>query len=120
QTSPEELVPRIVEWAYGRDFPEEGKKLARQRLEQVPPAVLYRDFLACSRFDRRAALKDIHQPALVLAGSEDRMVPLTLAEELCSGLPRARLVRFAGAGHMLTFERPAEVASAAADFLAGL
>lgn len=120
QTSPGELIPRIVGWAYGRDFPEEGKKLARQRLEQVPPAVLYRDFLACSRFDRRAELKDIYPPALVLAGSEDRMVPLALSEELCSGLPRARLVTFAGAGHMLTFERPAEVAGAVADFLAGL
>lgn len=120
QQSPQDIIPRIIGWAYGRDFPEEGKALARRRLEQVPAAVLYRDFLACSRFDRRAELKNIDQPALILAGSEDRMVPLALSEELHGGLPRARMVTFAGAGHMLTFERPAEVASAVSEFLAGL
>ncbi len=120
QQSPGEIIPRIIGWAYGWDFPEEGKALARRRLEQVPPAVLYRDFLACSRFNRRAELKDIQPPALILAGSEDRMVPLALSEELYHGLPRARMVTFAGAGHMLTFERPEEVAGAVSEFLAGL
>lgn len=120
QQSPQEIIPRIVGWAYGRDYPEEGKALARRRLELVPPAVLYSDFLACSRFDRRSELGKVQHPVLILAGAQDRMVPLSLSEELGSGLPRARMVTFAGAGHMLTFERPAEIAGAVADFLAGL
>lgn len=120
QQSPQEIIPRIVQWAYGRDYPEKGKAMARRRLELVPPAVLYSDFLACSRFDRRSELGKVQRPTLILASDQDRMVPLALAEELCSGLPQARQITFAGAGHMLTFERPEAIARAVADFLAGL
>ncbi|MGQ9666241.1 MAG: alpha/beta fold hydrolase, partial [Anaerolineae bacterium] len=76
--SPQEIIPRIVQWAYGRGCSEEERGLARRRLELVPPATLYSDFLACSRFDRRADLGKVSPPALILAGGEGtRLRPLT-------------------------------------------
>lgn len=60
--------------------------------------------------DRRAALAAFADvPAMVLVGTEDRLTPLSHARVLAEELPHAELVIYLGAGHMLPFERTAEV-----------
>jgi pimeloyl-ACP methyl ester carboxylesterase len=60
--------------------------------------------------DRRKALAEFaHVPAVVLAGAEDRLTPLSHAGVLAEELPHAELVIYLGAGHMLPFERAGEV-----------
>ena len=44
-------------------------------------------------------------PTLVLAGTSDRLTPLSHAQEIALRTPGAELVTFDGAGHMVIFER---------------
>ncbi len=44
-------------------------------------------------------------PVLVLAGAQDRLTPLSHAREIAERTPGAELIPFAGAGHMVMFER---------------
>lgn len=53
--------------------------------------------------------KDI--PAIVLAGDRDRLCTLEQARAITDELPKADLVVYPGAGHMLPYERTAEVVS---------
>lgn len=55
-------------------------------------------------------LGGVKTPALVVWGSEDRIVPRSCGERYARALPNARLELVAGAGHCVAMERPAELA----------
>lgn len=76
----------------------------------------YGDFLACNRFDLRAGLASITVPALVVAGTLDRMTPLRFSESLAAGLPDGRLATLEGCGHFAMVEQTARVKSLLIDF----
>ncbi|MCS6946167.1 MAG: alpha/beta hydrolase [Steroidobacteraceae bacterium] len=56
-------------------------------------------------------------PTLILWGDQDRNKPRDEADRLRSLIGRAQLVRFAGAGHYVHEEAPAEVAAALGEWL---
>jgi len=58
-------------------------------------------------------------PTLVVAGAMDGLIPLAHAEAYAAGIPGARLEVIEGAGHMLPLERPVELATLVAEFVAG-
>ena len=60
--------------------------------------------------DLTGALSRVTVPVLVLAGSADRLVPVTDSAYTTSLIPGARMETFEGAGHMLPLECSAEVA----------
>jgi pimeloyl-ACP methyl ester carboxylesterase len=51
-------------------------------------------------------------PAVVVAGTADRIVAPATGDRLAAALPGSTLVRVAGAGHLLPLDRPAAVAAA--------
>lgn len=62
--------------------------------------------------DRVAALAAFtNKPTLVLAGVQDRLIPLRHAAAIAAQLPDATLVRYAGAAHMVFLERAEQVAT---------
>lgn len=62
--------------------------------------------------DRKAALVAFRGiPTVVLAGGADRLTDLTHARTIADELPTGRFVVFPGAGHMLPYERAADVAA---------
>ena len=67
--------------------------------------------------DLRAALADVEQPALVIHGENDRLVPFGAGEHLARGLKRAHLVKIAGAAHAPFVTQCAAVADALESFL---
>ncbi|MFT7840808.1 alpha/beta hydrolase [Saccharothrix sp. BKS2] len=70
--------------------------------------VAFRDSL--DEHDRRRALAGLARvPAVVLAGTADRLTPLGHARVIADELPGAELVVHPGAGHMLPLERAEEV-----------
>lgn len=68
--------------------------------------------------DQRSAAVAIRCPTLILCGSEDRVTPPALSEELKALIPHAGLVEIAGAGHLPNLERPAIFNRVLAAFLA--
>jgi poly(3-hydroxyoctanoate) depolymerase len=63
-------------------------------------------------------LSRLRQPTLVLAGDDDPIVPLVNGRILAWRIPRARLHVVPGGGHLFLLERPAELATLVARFLA--
>ncbi len=68
--------------------------------------------------DLRAQVRDVHQPALLIAGRNDRVTPPAAAQWLADTLPRATSRLLARAGHAPQLSHTAEVAAAIEDFLA--
>ncbi|WP_343051783.1 alpha/beta fold hydrolase [Pseudaquabacterium terrae] len=68
--------------------------------------------------DQRPLLPRIDGPALLLHGSADTDSPHEHARWLAEGLPQARLVTLAGAGHALLTEHTERVAAEIESFLA--
>ena len=65
----------------------------------------YGDFLACNRFDLRSEVASITIPALVVAGTLDRMTPLRFSESLAASLSNGQLATLEGCGHFTMLER---------------
>lgn len=62
-------------------------------------------------------LHRLPQPTLVIAGSDDPIVPLVNARMLARLIPDARLHVAHGGGHLFLLERPTEIAAIVTDFL---
>lgn len=86
----------------------------------------YRDASALARFcwspymcdpklERR--LHRIKAPALVVAPSDDRLIPVAHARRYASLIPGARFTEVGDCGHAMYFERPAEFADITTAFL---
>lgn len=76
---------------------------------QTTATGLRRDFAACSSFDLRDRLQQIHQATRVLVGRNDVVTPASLSEDLVRGLGQSSLHIAEGAGHLLPRERSAWV-----------
>jgi pimeloyl-ACP methyl ester carboxylesterase len=91
-----------------------------ERLIRATPIEVVADFyLALRDHDKVEAIRVLGKvPTVVLAGAEDKLVPLRLSEELAAGIPGARLVVVPRAGHAIILERPEAVTEEIADLVA--
>jgi pimeloyl-ACP methyl ester carboxylesterase len=69
------------------------------------------------RVDSRPGLGAIGCPTLVLVGDSDQLTPPQLSAEIASGIPGARLLVVASAGHLTTLDQPEEVTKALVEWL---
>ena len=70
--------------------------------------------------DQRDEARQIRVPTLVLYGTEDRITPPALSEELSALIPGAQLESVEAAGHLSNAEQPAAFNAAVERFLAGV
>ena len=64
------------------------------------------------RHDRLHTLAELDRtPTVVLAGTKDGLCPMAHSRTIAAAMPNAQLIAYPGAGHMLPFERPVEVAA---------
>ncbi len=68
------------------------------------------------RFSKRAYR--VSAKTLICWGNQDRLIPPVYAEAWQRLISQAEIARIEGAGHMITLEKPAELAAALAKFLA--
>jgi pimeloyl-ACP methyl ester carboxylesterase len=71
---------------------------------------------ALLRLDLTEGLPTVRLPTLVVVGTADALTPPRDARRIAELIPGARLVEFAGAGHMLMYERTAELDALVMDF----
>lgn len=72
---------------------------------------------AFSTFHSLPWLHEVTQPALVLSGTDDHLIPLANSAILAAYLPNARLRRFERWGHYLLHDQASGAAETIADFL---
>jgi pimeloyl-ACP methyl ester carboxylesterase len=72
-------------------------------------------FFSDPKLERR--LRRITAPTLVVAPSDDRLIPVEHAKRYAERIPGARYAEVDDCGHAMYFERPAEFASTVASFL---
>ncbi|GAA4024003.1 alpha/beta hydrolase [Sphingomonas swuensis] len=70
--------------------------------------------------DQRREARAIECPTLILCGSEDRITPPSLSDELKDLIAHATLVEITGAGHLPNLEQPAIFDRIVAAFLSGV
>jgi 3-oxoadipate enol-lactonase len=105
--------------AWAAAHPDAVREHAR-RTRENEPAAYAATARAFGAYDWTARLGEIVAPVLVLQGLEDRLTPPGGSVILARGLPRARLVMLAGAGHNLPVEMPELFATTVLAFLAGV
>lgn len=90
-----------------------------QRLsEQSPPTdVLAKGLTVLSNGDLRRELPMVGQPALVLHGAHDHIVPPAAGRRLAAALPDARFVLLRACAHAPFLSQPGRVARALREFL---
>jgi len=76
-------------------------------IRATPVGVVAAFYHALLQHDERAALSVLGRvPVTVVAGEEDRLIPLAQTEGLAAEIPGATLVRVPDAGHAIILERP--------------
>lgn len=104
--------PQVLQALLNGAFPGEdtpGRNQSARMLETTRPAVLHGDLLASNRFDVTTSLDGLRLPALVICGTDDRVVPLNLARSLSNAITNAAFQTIDGAGHALIWEQPRRV-----------
>ncbi len=91
-----------------------------QTMKETRTSVLYGDWRACAAFDQRESIMQIKSPAWVIAGSDDRLIPIAYAHFMTGRMPAARLQILPGAGHMALLEQPGQVSHGLQQFLSAL
>jgi pimeloyl-[acyl-carrier protein] methyl ester esterase len=71
---------------------------------------------ALAGHDQRAVLPSIRQPALVMHGEHDQIVPFAAGRELSEKLPNGHLVNFPGTGHAPFLSQPQAFAMKTREF----
>lgn len=97
---------------FAKDASVDAMKQATDVLRGVGPSTLAADLRTAMSWDGRAVLRTVTAPTLVVVGERDRLTPPDGARAIAELVPGAELRLYAGAGHMLTYERPAELAEA--------
>ena len=93
------------------------REKAKQRILDAGSETVYRDFLACSRFDLSERVGEIDIPVLVIASDCDRMVPLNVSWEMAESIKDSYFVSLENCGHFQHIEQTGKVAAALVNFL---
>jgi pimeloyl-ACP methyl ester carboxylesterase len=111
----DEVYPKLL----GPSARPEVAAAVRDQVRQAPPAaVAWAQRAMAARPDSLDVLRSVTVPALVVAGEDDQLMPLAEAESMADALPKGRLVRIPGAGHLSALEDPAAFNAAVSEFLA--
>jgi pimeloyl-ACP methyl ester carboxylesterase len=99
-------VDSISQWGTHQASPDLLQRL-RQMMLRVGADTAVRQMRAIAeRSDLRAELSILQLPVVVACGSEDRITPIPLSQELAELIPNATLHQATECGHMLPLEQP--------------
>lgn len=108
-------------WVARSLFPHQSqgdlRRVAAERIGGNARGSYIRTLLAVASFDVRNDLSDISQPSLVVAGGEDRIVPMAAKVALAESLPHARLEVLPHSGHATPIDSAPEFNQLLVDFL---
>jgi pimeloyl-ACP methyl ester carboxylesterase len=111
-----ELLARVYDAVFGSEYKEKvsADEYVDYRLNDEYPQPLssYLNQLgALEKFNLADSISTISARTLIVAGSEDRVVPPQNALWMAERIPRSEMEIFKGAGHMLPIEMPGRLAA---------
>jgi 3-oxoadipate enol-lactonase len=116
----DQLLEMVAAIIIGNQRPESAGWIAKwNAMDPATLTPIYRTLM--NRDDVTARLREIPAPAIVIHGTDDVAIDVSLAEKLCAGLSGCRgVLRIEGAGHSSNMTHPEPVNSAIEAFLASL
>ena len=116
----DQLLDMVAAIIVGNERPESATWIAKWRsLDPARLTYIYRTLM--DRDDITGRLGEIRVPAIVIHGTEDVAIDISMAEKLCANLSACRgLVRVEGAGHSSNITHPEPVNKAIQEFLASI
>ncbi|HEV2216274.1 MAG TPA: alpha/beta hydrolase [Candidatus Dormibacteraeota bacterium] len=116
----EQLLEMVAAIIVGNKRPESAEWIAKWRnLDPAKLTYIYRTLI--DRDDITDRMGEIRAPALVIHGTDDVAIDISMAEKLCASLSGCRdLVRVEGAGHSSNITHPEPVNKAIEEFLVSL
>ena len=113
------MEPKLLAPDTPKTRPAVQQKL-RQIMESVSPQTIEHTLAALrDRSDSTGRLKSITVPTLIVMGQQDAITPLSVAQAMQQGIPRAQRAVIPGAGHMPPMEQPERFNRIVREFLAG-
>jgi poly(3-hydroxyoctanoate) depolymerase len=79
---------------------------------------VYVQLRAAMTWNSRSWLDQVDMPTLVIAGSDDPIIPLSQSRTIAARIPNSRLEVIPGGGHLWTLKRPHQASRLIGDFLA--
>lgn len=105
---------------FAPDFQEQNPELTEDRKKRflaVDPKTFHGACDALATLDLRPQLAAVTVPTLILVGEQDEATPPPMSQELCAGLPHAKLVVLAGCAHVPQLQSPAVFMATIRDFI---
>ena len=112
-----EVAARLMPTMRGAKSQPEGVAHAERVMAAIPPATYRKAVQLLTTFDRRAQLSAIAVPALLVAGSEDRVAPANVMQRMAQKIPGAEFVLLEGCGHLGPMDQPEAFNEALRGFL---
>lgn len=117
-----EALRRRMSFAFNPEYmerhPEEVEQIISWRVEEAQPRYAWlRQAEAVRKFSLGEAVSRITAPTLIVAGTNDRVVPYQNSEILFRAIPNSRLVLFEGGSHLLFIENAEAFNKVVLDFL---
>ena len=94
-----------------------GLARAQSIMSGIAPDTYRKAVALLTTFDRRADLKKIDVPTLVICGSDDRTAPPKVMERMAKEIPGAEFVTLPGCGHLGPMDQPGPFNEAVSSFL---
>ena len=110
------LAPFLMERAFFEKSP--IPKALLEDLKKVPYRIMVNSMRSLRTVDLRKKLFEIQAPTLIIWGKEDRLVPLSVGEELHGGIRGSRMVALERVGHCPMVEAPERFLKEVQDFIA--
>ena len=116
----DQLLEMVAAIIVGNKRPESAEWIAKwKNLDPAKLTYVYRPLM--DRDDITDRMGEIRAPALVIHGTDDVAIDMSMAEKLCESLSACRgLVRIEGAGHSSNITHPEPVNKAIEEFLSSI
>lgn len=112
-----EVAAQLMPTMRGTRSDPAGLAHAQRVMSAIPPETYRKAVRLLTTFDRRADLRNIAVPTLLLAGSDDRTAPPPVLERMAKEIPASEFALLAGCGHLGPMDQPEEFNSVVHRFL---
>jgi pimeloyl-ACP methyl ester carboxylesterase len=125
QTKLEDMMHELQETLpLGSQNPDHFKQIMNDWLQpwnsELSKQILFQQIRLLRPNDSNSVASDMHvlwRPTLIIWAENDLQIPLKYAQRLHREIPESRLVIIPGAGHLILYDAPDQVARALADFV---